>query len=327
MPGTLLEHPNLIMLPRILMIENTNICNLDCRLCSSQRQERSKGMMSLDQFKSIIDQIKGHVDRILLGFMGEPLLNRDVWKQVKYATENGIDVHMPSNATMLHLYSYDEIFDSGIKKMNVALDGATKETHEYYRRHSNFDKTVQNIKNLCEEKRRRGLKYPEIILQFIVFKHNEHEIQKIKDLAKHVIKPDVLYLKTAALWAEPAHKKKEDLHEEWLPKNKDFRRYGDDGIQLKKTFNICPFTFDSALITWNGDCISCCFDVHGKNKVGNIFEKPFAEVFRSPEYMALRKRIAHKEMLMCKNCDLATGDHYGDNIPYEKINATPLNIP
>ena len=274
--------------------------------------------MNYEQWVKIIDQIKGHVETLVLGFMGEPLLNKDTWKQIKYATDKGIKVVMPSNGTMLHTQNFDDIFNSGLYKINIGFDGATKETYEYYRRNANFERTLENVKKLCEEKRKRGAKYPEIVLQFIVFKHNEHEIPLIKQIAKE-IKPDYLYLKTAALWSGPAHKKNEDLNKEWLPDNKEFSRYSGEGIELKNASKICPFAFDSCLISWNGDMFLCCMDAHGKFKMGNIFERSFVEIFRGEEYMTTRKFVVKKQLAICKNCDLATGDHYGQTISYDEL--------
>ena len=44
-------------MPKDLMIEITNNCNLNCATCYVHRDGRKKEFMSFDFYKSIIDQI------------------------------------------------------------------------------------------------------------------------------------------------------------------------------------------------------------------------------------------------------------------------------
>jgi hypothetical protein len=47
-------------------------------------------MMSLEEFKGIIDQVRGHVKIISLWNYGEPFLNKDILKMIHYASSAGI---------------------------------------------------------------------------------------------------------------------------------------------------------------------------------------------------------------------------------------------
>lgn len=72
--------------PRQFWIEITNECNLRCIMCPvSSGLKRENGMMDLDAFKGIIDQISMVRPRIMLHVAGEPLLNKDLFEMVKYA--------------------------------------------------------------------------------------------------------------------------------------------------------------------------------------------------------------------------------------------------
>jgi len=75
--------------PHFILIEPTNICNLRCPLCPTGRGEkgRSKGKMSLDKFKRIIDEIGDYLYDIELDNWGEPLLNKDIFELIRYANE------------------------------------------------------------------------------------------------------------------------------------------------------------------------------------------------------------------------------------------------
>ncbi len=86
-------------LPISLIIEPTNACNLHCPTCptGSGKINRPVRMMSFEEFKKIIDQVKTHVDRIYLYSYGEPFLNKELLKMTKYAVSAGIYVEISTN--------------------------------------------------------------------------------------------------------------------------------------------------------------------------------------------------------------------------------------
>lgn len=168
------------------IIEPTNACNLKCPLCpTAQAMRREKGFLSLDKFKVIVDGIASFKKSISMNFAGEPLLNKDIFKMARYAEEKGIRTMVSTNTCHLDRY-IDEACESNINSIIVCLDGASRETHEYYRVGSNFEKIKDNIRRLCQEKNNRKLAKPNITLQFVVMKHNEHEVEDIIKLARQL---------------------------------------------------------------------------------------------------------------------------------------------
>jgi MoaA/NifB/PqqE/SkfB family radical SAM enzyme len=64
-------------LPRILMIEPTNECNLRCPLCptGAGTLRRPKGFMALELYRSILAELDGALERLMLYNYGEPFLH------------------------------------------------------------------------------------------------------------------------------------------------------------------------------------------------------------------------------------------------------------
>ena len=71
-----------------------------------------------------------------------------------------------------------------MKKIIISLDGVTQETYETYRVGGNLNKTLQAIKFINVEKKAQNSRFPAIELQMIVFRHNEHEIETFKKIAR-----------------------------------------------------------------------------------------------------------------------------------------------
>ena len=77
--------------PPCLQIEPTSICNYRCVFCyqvDSSFNKKSNGMMgtmSLNLFKSLIDEAEGRCEAISLASRGEPLICQDIEKMLAYA--------------------------------------------------------------------------------------------------------------------------------------------------------------------------------------------------------------------------------------------------
>lgn len=124
--GKVIKNKTSLGMPSNLLIEPTNICNLKCPGCPTGCGilKRPKGYMALDNFKKIIDDCEGNLERAMLWNYGEPFLNKDLFKMIKSARSKNIKVVTSTNAHFLP-GKIDELVDSGINKVIVSLDGAS----------------------------------------------------------------------------------------------------------------------------------------------------------------------------------------------------------
>ena len=74
----ILKKDELASFPNMIHIEPTNHCNLGCIMCPQPREmQRVKGMMSLDLYKSMIDELKDTpAEFVYLHQFGESLLHK-----------------------------------------------------------------------------------------------------------------------------------------------------------------------------------------------------------------------------------------------------------
>lgn len=186
--------------PSQILIEPINMCNINCPLCSTPQKyiTRTRMAMSFENFKKIVDDIKGITHNIYLTNAGEPLLNKDIFQMIRYATKNHLSVMVSTNATLLSETTIKELLDSGLDYLIVSVDGASKYSYEKFRVGAKFEDVIEGISKLCWERRRLGKAKPFIELQFIVTRYNEYEIEEEKRISRKM-SVDRLHFKTLSL--------------------------------------------------------------------------------------------------------------------------------
>ncbi|MBW1767598.1 MAG: radical SAM protein, partial [Deltaproteobacteria bacterium] len=128
-------------MPPILQIEPSNICNLHCLTCATGAglMTRPAALMSFDMYRRVIDQVKDHVYLLAFWSWGEPFINKDAFRMIRYAKENGILVHTSTNG---HYFNTKEqarkVVDSGLDSLIVAVDGLDQQTYAKYRKGGNL---------------------------------------------------------------------------------------------------------------------------------------------------------------------------------------------
>jgi len=182
---------------------------------------------------------------------------------------------------------------------------STQDVYEKYRVKGELDKVLQGVRRFMEIKKERKSKTPIIALQFLVMKHNEHQLGAVRKLAKE-LKVDRLLIKNIEVdTVEEAR--------EWLPHDERFRRYEFDGHTLKvknadKQSCIRPWT--SIVINWDGEAVPCCFDKNGTYPMGNINPvRSIQEIWTGQAFRDFRHQLAtnRQSIPMCRNCNQGLG--------------------
>jgi len=303
-----IKNPRLNSYPSIVMIEPTNFCNLNCPLCPTGNKslKRTKGYMPPENFKRIIDELGDYLLNITLWNYGEPLLHKDIYEMISYAKKKRIFIRLSTNG---HFFdkkdNVKKLISSRLDNLIICLDGASQETLSKYRVGANFEQIINGIKSVVEEKKKLRSNLPIIELQFIVMKHNEHEVDKLKQIAKE-IGVDKLTLKTATLEIETSKKELKKM-KNFLPSKEEYSRYKSVEAKLERKNiikNKCTRLWVSSVINWNGDVVPCCYDADGNFTFGNMFETSFKEVWNSSKYIAFRRKILLNKtnIPMCSNC-------------------------
>jgi MoaA/NifB/PqqE/SkfB family radical SAM enzyme len=302
-------------MPRRFVIEPTNLCNHRCPLCPQPYQTRAHGLMDVDKFKRLADEIAPFARTICFTFLGDGLVHKGMFDIVKYAESLGIPCSLTTNAQLLE-DQVDQVLDSNLTSLKVTMDGIDKETHERYRVGADFDKVKRGIELLLSERKRRGLTRPNVNILSLIFKFNEGQQNAIREWGESIGADKVGFKPVWVGAARYLNADQEAFAKEFLPK--DTTAHHDSYLKenLCSDFRVCP-SFHEAMILWNGDLVPCgrCA-VDGRDVVDNVFDQGFAALWDSDAHREQLAQIIRKETDLCTNCDTPNGGKWleGENL-------------
>jgi len=293
-----------LKLPLRARIEICRFCNLKCPSCPVGRKKiKSKEMMTFENFKFIIDKIKISVNELSLFNYGEPLLNPDIAKMIKYAKKSGMKtVNIHTNGLMLNKKLAKQLIESGLDYINFSIDGASEETYKQYRIGGDFNKVVKNITEFVDIKRSLNSKKPFIEAQFLVMKHNQHEIDEFGRMFKK-IGVNKIVLKTFNAYMSGYEDRKKNL--KYLPTNVNYSRY--KTTEAKELFDFyksshCVWAWENVVINSNGDIALCCHDYNADLGLGNIFKDK--NWWNNENRRKIQDKIKNNKNAFCKHCNI-----------------------
>ena len=142
-------------LPRFAQIEPIGRCNLACRMCTVNERIDAVGEMSIERFRSLLDQMPG-LDTLHLQGLGEPMLHPRFFDMVELAASRGIRVSANTNLTLLTPARALRCVSCGLASLSVSIDGASREVYQSIRRKASFDKVVRNLGRLMRAREEQG---------------------------------------------------------------------------------------------------------------------------------------------------------------------------
>lgn len=171
----------------------TNMCNAACPQCVRTNPATGKTYDYIGkQELSYKDFVKispawfiENLDYLYFcGNYGDPLIAKDLLAILDYIWEikPTLSVKVHSNCSIRDKAWWKKFAQLTCDKkftLVASVDGATQETQSLYRVGTNFDKIIENLKNF--------ISYGgNVEWRFIVFKHNEHEVETAKKISEKI---------------------------------------------------------------------------------------------------------------------------------------------
>lgn len=169
---------------RQVQVELTTRCNARCPMCMRNYRglDYNSGYplteLSLEQFKKILNpdflpQLTKGVS--FNGNLGDFGLARDGVEIVRYLCENNVPVYINTNGSMRTPDWWAKLAHPKVR-IGWALDGL-EDTHKLYRQDTDWHRIIENARAYIQAG-------GHAIWRFIPFKHNRHQIEDCKNLAR-----------------------------------------------------------------------------------------------------------------------------------------------
>lgn len=143
---------------KTLWFNTGTLCNLTCKNCyieSSPKNDRLS-YLSFDEFKIFVNEsIQNEMGTEEIGFTGgEPFMNKDIFKMIKYSLDNGFKTLVLTNAMKPMMNNKNDL--NKLNHLNltirVSIDHYNKDKHEQIRGPNSWDPMIEGLKWLSENK-------------------------------------------------------------------------------------------------------------------------------------------------------------------------------
>lgn len=297
-------------LPYIFFIEPTNVCDLKCEMCPTNREmKRPKGYMEITTFKSIVDYIvEAHIgDTCFINMWGwgEPFLHDDIFDMIAYASRKKIKTRVSTNFNFVTDTQIEGICSSALDSIIIGLDGIEKSSHQVYRVGSDINQLKYNVEKLICRKREYKKEKPNIIVTTLVTSLSENEVSGIAEYCK-CIGVDALLLKYPNLWrGKKSDTIVRDIYNKFIKDVTTGSRYTlDTNGNIRSIKGNCPFAEMNGIFLYDGRFTVCCFDYDGENSLGTISDKQSVQdIYNSSIWHTAKSRMSQKDFNICATCD------------------------
>lgn len=302
-----------------LFWECTLNCNLGCQHCGSScgSGAPSEGELNTDEIKNAFEDIAKNFnpkDIMIAVTGGEPLLRKDIFEVMSYATGLGFSWGMVSNGTLITQETVDKMAASKMSTISISLDGQEK-NHNWLRGQGSFKKTIEGIKLLVSSKK---FKVVEILTS--VNQNNINELEEIYKICEK-LKVDQWRILIISPIGRAKDNSKLFLNNEQLTYLFDYIKQKRKEKSNKLKVNFCDEGFlgidyegevrDQLFYCWagisigsilyNGDIGACPILPREHTKQGNIRNDNFADIWNN-KYGIFRDR-SWKKCANCKKCE------------------------
>ena len=265
-------------------LEITNICNLNCLFCP--KTDREKAYLTIEEFNTLTDKLRGEINFLYFHLMGEPLLHPRLTEFIAIAREKGFVPIITTNGTLLS--KAHNLTETALHKIQISLhsqEGNAKENLEEY---------IRDVMEFSLPAAKNG-----IIVVLRLWNeggYNSKNETIMNHIAEHVQRPwtsrydgwkicENLYLEMDSVF-------------EWPDTERD---------ELSQDESFCYALRNQIGVLVDGTVVPCCLDHAGAIKLGNLHTQKLGEILSSPRAKTIYDGFTRHEAVepLCKRCGYA----------------------
>lgn len=333
------KFPSLAPYPSELEIEVTTRCHLKCIFCEHTFwKDQAHTNLSFADFKKIIDQFP-NLKFINLTGEGTCFLNPDFFRMIEYVKERDVFVLFVESFDLFDNEKCARVIDHGVERIEVSLDAAGQATYEKIKVGAKWERTLENLRTLRNLKAEQNTPFPFIFFRYVVNTLNQHEIHDfvdlVADLDMNLGQWTVIEFCGLLYFEKNKHLFVEALDPELVETAN--RRAAEKNIQIAWShINQLPPTricskWQQPYIMIGGDVVIDCAVLMSdqrthlrENRICNLLEEPFREVWDSEYYRKIRASVPRKDGPISRHCKGCRGYRADDR--YNLYGAFDENI-
>ncbi|HNW92252.1 MAG TPA: radical SAM protein [bacterium] len=297
--------------PHYLIVETTTRCNLSCRFCPRTAEGVTGGQdMAVADFVRILDQFP-LLEGVVVQGIGEPLLHPGLFDMIRVARERGIQTEFNTNGTLLQEQRCTAIIASGVELVSVSVDAVEPAQFAELRRGATLDQVAAGLRRLVAARQAAGVTHPQLMLRTVVSRRNYDALPAIiawgraqgintfvlQDLLVCSPEDDDQVIDAqayAALIREVSR---------WQRTKGDILLVGFNRYLPSIGRSRCGDPWDQPFIAVDGSVVPCC-TIGDPRRIsfGNVFQRPFAEIWNDAAYQAFRRGFDRMRPVVCRGC-------------------------
>lgn len=325
--------------PIDITIDFTTTCQLHCPYCAvgNGTMGRTNARMSADLHQRLVTELADTTFISWLFSTGEPLLHKQLPEMLALQKDREVFSVISTNLSLpLSDQKIDALLNCGLGMISASVDGASAETYSQYRVGGDFNLVLDNLRRLVTRKKALGLEFPLIEWRFLLFRHNQHEVEAARAIAAD-IGVDLLEFWTGhaptnaeegrvqtATIAFPANPISGTAYDRALVKQETaLQRFllnpppGFDALLTQSQSGTiparkCDWLYYSGMIYPNGSFGPCCVATDESDDFTSLHEHAtFQEAWNAPNFIHTRRafQLGEKAGTVCDRCPAPAAQH------------------
>ena len=274
-------------------IEISNICNLQCSFCPEVI--RDKGLMPVELFTNIIDQVSSLTELVCFHLMGDPLVHPKLKEMVQICGDRGVKIFLVTNGVLLKEKQVEALLLPALHQVNFSL-------HSFFDNFPEKDPT-DYLEKIFAFSDRALQERPDLYQNFRLWNLREHRgTGKNRDiLAKIEEHYGPLDLSTVDVKRKKSIRIKNRLYlhfdSEFIWPSMSLPEIGERGTCYGLTSHFG--------ILVDGTVVPCCLDKEGNIPLGRVQDDSIEAILNSPKATKILNgfKANRLEMDLCKRCD------------------------
>ncbi|MEW6276299.1 MAG: putative heme d1 biosynthesis radical SAM protein NirJ2 [Bacillota bacterium] len=161
----------------IISWNTTNECNLRCRHCYRDAQDKASEELTTAEGLALIEEIARAGFKVMIFSGGEPLLRPDIHTLVEHAHKSGLRPVFGTNGTLLTPATARRLKEAGAQVMGISLDSVDPGRHDHWRGSPGAWEAAVEGMRVCRE---AGLPFQ---VNTTVVDWNYREVEDLTDFA------------------------------------------------------------------------------------------------------------------------------------------------